>query len=193
MKAKLPHLHPLATQRARAYALDAVGYLGLAAATVPAGMLARHLADGHPSRRLVLALSAIPPVAATLWAARRESSASAATWGKQRLGLRVVADADDSALPYRRALVRNVTKIAVPWQLGHTVAIGAAFGGFEEADPVTIVATAVAYPLMAAMIGAVSLGTGRALHDRLARSHVKTAKRHNEARSALGDGPLLEP
>lgn len=172
MKVTSPRLHRLAGPRVRAYALDAVGYLGLAAATVPAGMLVRRVADGRPSRRLVLALSAIPPVAATLWAARRESSTASATWGKRRLGLRVMADEDGSPLPYRRALVRNATKIALPWQLGHTVAIGAAFGGFDDADPLTIVATAVTYPLMAAMIGTVSLGSGRALHDRLARSHI---------------------
>lgn len=98
--------HPLAVRRARAYALDAVGYLGVAAATVPLGMLVRTV-GGEPSRAVVLALSAIPPLVATAWAARAESSTRGATWGKRRLGLRVVADEDSARLPFGRALVRN--------------------------------------------------------------------------------------
>lgn len=165
--------HPLAVRRARAYALDAVGYLGVAAATVPLGMLVRTV-GGEPSRAVVLALSAIPPLVATVWAARAESSTRGATWGKRRLGLRVVADEDSARLPFGQALVRNAAKIGVPWQLGHTVAVGAAFGGFDEADPLTIAATAVTYPLLAVMIGTVTLGSGRGIHDRLAQAHVTT-------------------
>ncbi len=62
-------IHPLAKRRVLAYAADCLGYLGLAATTVPLGLALnrRHL----PTEREVLALSAIPPVLATVWA----------TWG----------------------------------------------------------------------------------------------------------------
>lgn len=52
--------------------------------------------------------------------------------------------------------------------------MGAAFGGFDEADPLTIAATAVTYPLLTVMIGTVTLGSGRGIHDRLAQAHVTT-------------------
>ena len=160
--------HPLAGRRGAAYLLDAVGYLGVALATVPIGLAVQ--AAGPPSRTVVLALSAIPPVVATVWAARAES-ARGATWGKRRLGLRVVAD-DAAPLTFARGLVRNAVKIAVPWQVGHVLAVGAAFGRFDEMDPLTLGAGILTYPLLGAMIWAVAWGAGRGLHDRVARTRV---------------------
>lgn len=172
--------HHLAARRTRAYSVDALGYLGVAAATIPLGLAVNASID-EPSMPLVLTLSAIPPVVATVWAARQESSRGA-TWGKRRLGLRVLAVPSDGAADRarkapspRRALVRNAAKIGIPWQLGHCVAVGAAFDGFETGDPLTLAATAVTYPLLAAMIGTVWWGSGRGLHDRIARTRVEEA------------------
>jgi hypothetical protein len=172
------HLHPLAGRRACAYALDAIGYVGIAAALVPAGLVL--LRVGPPSPGQVVALSAVPPVLAALWAARAESGPTAATWGKRRFGLSVrvrataagLGPAEGAAPGFGRALVRNIVKIAVPWQVGHVVAIGAATGGFDRGDALTMTATIIAYPLIAVWVLAVILGSGRGVHDRLASTAV---------------------
>lgn len=163
-------LHPLAARRARAYGLDALGYLGIAASMVPIGVALHYLAPPTPLQ--VIAISAIPPVAATLWAARAESSVSGSTWGKKKLGLSVRRG--DSSPSFGRAVVRNVVKIAIPWQLGHVAAIGAATGGFERQDPLTITATVMAYPLVGVLALTTVLGSGRGLHDRIAGTCVES-------------------
>jgi uncharacterized RDD family membrane protein YckC len=168
-------MHPLLAARTKAYLRDAVTYLGVAAATVPVGLVLRHEGIGqHPG--FLLAVSAVPPLVASVIAARQESGAHRATWGKRRQGL-VVTTSSGERVPFGRALVRNLVKIGIPWQLGHTVAIGAAYGGFERGDPLTLAATAVTYPLVAVMIVAVARGTGRGLHDRVAGTAVARVKR----------------
>ncbi|WP_163542063.1 RDD family protein [Occultella kanbiaonis] len=164
-------MNPLAGRRGKAYVLDCVGYLGIAAATVPFGLLARNAGWGQ-EQTLVFAMSAVPPVLATLLAARRESGPDAATWGKRRFALRVSA-ADGAGVPFGRALLRNTLKIAIPWQLGHAVAVGAAFGGYADADPVTIAATALTYPVIGVMVAGVLIGRGRTVHDRIAGTVVE--------------------
>ncbi len=54
-----------------------------------------------------------------LYFALWESSPSQATWGKRRMGLKVV-NTDGYRLSLPRALVRAVIKLA-PWQLSHTL------------------------------------------------------------------------
>lgn len=166
-------MNRLAGRRGRAYLRDCIVYAGIAAATVPLGMAA-HAAGWGGNRAFVLAASAVPPVVATWLAAKQESGPARATWGKQRHGL-VVTDRHGRPIDRRRALLRNTVKIGVPWQLGHTVAIGAAFGGFETRDRLTIAATVVTYPLLAVMILAVARGQGRGLHDRVADTAVVAA------------------
>ena len=51
-----------------------------------------------------------------------------------------------------RALLRNVAKIAIPWQLGHFVAISAALGYLEDGDRLTVGATALIYPMLGALV-----------------------------------------
>lgn len=167
-------MNPLAARRARAYALDCAGYLGVAAATVPLGLVVRRLAHGNPSRTLVLGLSALPPVIATVWAALAESGPQGATIGKRRAGLVVVPATSDGREPItmRQAMVRSVVKILVPWQLGHMVAIGAATGGFDDNDALTIGATIVTYPLLGLFAWMVLHGDGRGPHDRVAGTRV---------------------
>lgn len=163
-------LHHLAISRGKAYLRDCVGYLGLAVATVPLGLIAQQAGWGD-QRWFVLAASAVPPILATLLAARRESGSVGATPGKRLYGLQV-QNLHGEPLSFGQALLRNVTKIAIPWQIGHTVAVGAAFGGFEDRDPLTIVAAVVIYPLLAVMIASAGLGEGRALHDRISGSRI---------------------
>jgi uncharacterized RDD family membrane protein YckC len=163
-------VHPLATRRAKAYARDCLGYFGIAAATVPLGIVAQRAGLGT-NRRFVLAVSAVPPVLAALLAARQEAGPPAATPGKRRYQLMVETRTGET-LTFRQALLRNLIKITLPWQLGHTVAIGAAFGGFDNRDPCTIGTAVITYPLVAVMIVGVVTRSGRAPHDRLTGSHV---------------------
>lgn len=61
-------------------------------------------------------LTAVLPV--IVYFAWQEGSTAGATWGKRRMGLRVVR-ADGSGLSRARALARSVLKF-LPWQLAHT-------------------------------------------------------------------------
>jgi uncharacterized RDD family membrane protein YckC len=164
-------VHPLAARRVRAYLLDCLGYLGVAAGTVPLGLVLHRTGLGG-DRRVALLVSAIPPIAATVIAGRQKAGPRRATPGKRRYHL-VVTDAGADHLTLGRALARNAVKIGVPWQLGHVVAIGSSFGGFQRRDPLTWAAAAVTYPLLAAMVLAVSRGRGLALHDRAAGTRVR--------------------
>lgn len=167
-------MNQLAGARARAYLVDGGLYLGIAVLQVPVGLAGIRLGrSSNPA--WVYAASAVAPIAAAVLAARAESGPRQATIGKGREHLIVIsspAEVADGALSLARALVRNVVKITVPWQLGHTVALGASRGGFDERDPLTIVSTALIYPLLAAMAWTGLRGIGRALHDRMAGSVV---------------------
>lgn len=163
---------PLTGRRAGAYGLDALGYLGIAAAMLPLGLVLLRVAP--PSPEQTIWISAIPPVLAAVWAARAESSPGRATWGKRRR--RIVVDRTGGRLSGPRALVRNLVKIAVPWQIGHVVAIGAASGGFETGNPWTLAATIAVYPLVGVLVASVAFGSGRGLHDRIAGSTVRQAE-----------------
>lgn len=162
-------MHALAARRTRAYLWDCLGYLGLAVCTVPLGVVINRLGRGG-DRRLALAVSALPPVAATVIASVGEAGPHRSTIGKRREQLAVV-DRGGQPLSMPRALVRNAVKIGVPWQLGHVVAIGAAFDGFRRRDPLTLGTAVLTYPLLAAMV-ITGVNTGRALHDRAVDSQV---------------------
>ncbi|EWS82262.1 hypothetical protein BF93_11605 [Brachybacterium phenoliresistens] len=171
----------LGLRRGRAYARDCLGYLGIAAAMVPLGVVvSRRITDPAVLRPVVTAASALPPVLAACWAARAESGPHAATWGKRRESLQVAARVPGEppgpgGISFRRALLRSTVKIAIPWQLGHTVALGAAWGDFDTRAPATLAAAVLTYPLLGAMIGSVVLSPGLGLHDRLAATRVLDA------------------
>ena len=163
-------MHPLLRSRSRAYVVDCLVHLAVPVALVPVGLLLRRRhRDLDP--RLLHALTALPPVAATLIASAQDSRRG--TWGHRSQGL-VVRTADGQVPSFRRALLRNAVKTGVPWQLGHVVAIGAATGTLDRRDPWVVTATAILYPWMAAAATAVALGSGRALHDRAAGTEVST-------------------
>lgn len=167
-------MNQLAGARARAYTVDGVIYLGVAVLEVPLGLAAIRFGRAG-NRASVYAASAVVPVVAAVLAARAESGPHQGTLGKRREHLKVVSTSalgHDARISMRRALVRNVVKIAVPWQLGHTVALGASRGGFEERDPLTLVSTILVYPLLGAMAWTGLRADGRALHDRAAGTRV---------------------
>ncbi|AXK46000.1 RDD family protein [Brachybacterium saurashtrense] len=167
-------MDPLASRRVRAHLTDCVGYLGLAAATAPVGVLLVSTTSLGESRLFAQLVSAVPPVAATLLAARAESGPHRATWGKRRQGLEV-AGAGGAALPFSRALGRNTVKILVPWQLGHLTAIGAVGGGFEEGDALTYGSAVAVYAALGVVAATVLRRPGRGVHDRLVGGRVLLA------------------
>lgn len=181
-------VHELAGARTRAYLMDCGVYLAVAAATAPLGVLAQAKGWGK-SRAFVLGISAVAPLVATVVAARQESGPRAATFGKRWQGL-VVRSRDGAPVTFARSLVRNFVKIGVPWQIGHVVAVGAALGYFDDADPLTLGAAAVTYPLLGAMVVTGATGDGRALHDRLAVTMVVRGPGHGRTR-IVGDAARL--
>lgn len=106
-------MDPLATRRLAAYALDMTCCLGIAAATVPLGLALRRGRPEWISEPTVQALSAVPVVAATAWAAWAESGSRQGTPGKRAMGLRTEA-VEGGRLPLPRAAVRATAKVAIP-------------------------------------------------------------------------------
>ncbi len=105
----------------------------------------------------------------TIAASGFEGSARHATPGKRALRLTVERSVGGGA-GFARSLMRNGIKYALPWELGHT-AVFALFGT-TAAPPlwVTIVLVgAYAIPIVSLVL---LLATGRALHDRVARTVV---------------------
>jgi uncharacterized RDD family membrane protein YckC len=72
----------------------------------------------------------------------QEGSARASTWGKRRVGLRVI-QANGRPIGYGRALARAALKF-LPWQLGHTAVFQSIFTG---PSPWTYLLYALAYGL----------------------------------------------
>lgn len=164
-------MDPLATGRLAAYALDMTCCLGIAAATVPLGLALRRGRPEWISEPTVQALSAVPVVAATAWAAWAESGPRQGTPGKRAMGLRTEA-VEGGRLPLPRAAVRATATVAIPWQLGHTATIHGMWGGFEKPDALLIGSYAATYAAMIAGIVPVVRRGGRTIPDLLAGSRV---------------------
>jgi uncharacterized RDD family membrane protein YckC len=110
--------------RLAAFALDAATYLIIPALLLPLGLLLIRrgvMLSSAAVNAVGLALVIAP---ATAWATWREARPRGATPGKRRLRLGVIDKSTDALVSARRSLTRNVIKIAVPWELGHTVALG---------------------------------------------------------------------
>lgn len=163
-------LHPLAARRLAAYGIDVACYLGVAAATVPLGLVARHRWPIMPEP-VVHALGTIPPIVAAAWAACAEQSATGATPGKRRMGLRVCTD-DGTRLTASQAGARAAAKVLVPWLAGHTVTIHAVHRGERGPDALVWGSGVLAYGAVALGLAQTVLEPGRPLHDRLAGSRV---------------------
>lgn len=164
-------MNPLARRRLAAYAVDCARYLGVAATTVPAGLIAARAGLGG-SRRFVLLASVVPVAVSTTIAALAE--VRGATYGKRKFGL-ALERSGGGALSMRSALARNVVKIAIPWHFGHVVAIGAMFGGFERPERSLIAASVVTYGMIGEGIWGILHKSGITVHDMIAGSRVVEA------------------
>lgn len=165
----------LALRRCAAYGLDYLGYAAIASAGVPVGIvLLRNNVQLSPAQLAVI--SSVAPAIATGWAAKRESGARHATWGKVKLGVWV--DGINGSSPrFAAALVRNIAKIFVPWSLGHVLAFASPSGGWESKDP-ALIASAAALMVLAPVTGvSLFVGRGRAPHDWIAGTLVRSAPR----------------
>jgi len=114
----------------------------------------------------------------TLAAAGFDGTARHATPGKRALRLRV--ESRSGGPGFARALVRNAIKYALPWELGHTAVF--ALVGSTGAPPLwatTVLIAAYAIPIVSLVL---MLATGRALHDRVARTTVGAASAPPPAR-----------
>lgn len=161
-------MNTMARSRITAYALDAAGYAAVAVCTVPLGLAARQMGWGK-SRSSLLWLSTTPVAIAVALATVAESQG--ATWGKQVFGLRVER-VDGGQLSVGQALLRNVVKVAIPWQLGHVTAVSGAYGGFERPDPRVVAAAVATYSMVTAGLVGVLSNSGVTFYDLLSRSHV---------------------
>jgi uncharacterized RDD family membrane protein YckC len=166
-------MNPLGRRRLTAYALDAAGYAGIAAATIPLGLLAARAGLGE-SWPFVLSASVVPVAVATAVATYAE--ARGGTWGKRVCGL-TVERVGGGPLSFNGAFRRNLVKIAIPWQLGHIVAIGGAFGGFNRPEPSLLAASALTYGVIGVGIWGVLRSSGISLHDIIGHSRVIEAGR----------------
>ena len=125
---------------------------------------------------IIATLFLVVPV--TLMLAWFESSARQASIGKHLRRLLVVNSRTCVRVSYRRALVRNTMKIAVPWTIGHAAVFGIVASSAEGAVPPWIwVATAFAYVLPAAYVASLFLGTGQTPYDRISGTSVTLRSR----------------
>jgi uncharacterized RDD family membrane protein YckC len=163
----------LAVRRIAAWCVDWLIIVGYAAVLVPLGLLLRHYAVTLPIGvwNLLSFLLLVAP--ATGWLAAWEAGRGASP-GKRLLRLRVRAG--DGSPPWKRALLRNVLKVALPWELGHTAAFTLASPSAAGPGAVAAAVSGIAACAIAAGY-AVSLfvGSGRTPYDRVAGTTVHDA------------------
>jgi uncharacterized RDD family membrane protein YckC len=162
--------------RTKAFALDyliIVGYLlflvalGLAVnLTYPT--ITQTLFGNPISGQLTGFLVVTLPV--TLYFALLESSAWQATWGKRKLGLRVIRT-DGARLSFLRALARTGVKF-IPWELAHTCIWQIRFAA-EESSPFITAGFAFVWLLAGLYILSLHISkTHQALYDQVAGTVV---------------------
>lgn len=116
-------------------------------------------------------LTAVLPV--ILYFAVQESSSAQATWGKRKVGLKVV-NRHGERLSKRQAFVRAVVKF-LPWQIAHTSLFQIPGWPFapESPTPMVVVGLTLAQVMAAVYVLALGIGkTHRTPYDRVAGSFV---------------------
>ncbi len=151
---------------------DALTFLLAPALLLPLGMLLVHrgVRLTQPELNVVGFLFVVLP--ATLWAAWCEAGSRQATPGKRLLGLVAVTAMSSARISRGRSLLRNIIKIALPWQLGHTAVIGLAASDETVPAPWVLIVTLLAYGLPLLSLTLVLVRPHRALHDRIAGTRV---------------------
>lgn len=129
---------------------------------------------------LIAAVVLVVPV--TIVLALLESGARQATVGKRIRHLQVVYVDTGKQVPFRRTLLRNAIKIAVPWTIGHVVVYGLAKPGAGGTIPVWLwITTVAAYVLPLAFVASLLIRRGRTPYDWAAHTLV-VGRRQNTHR-----------
>jgi uncharacterized RDD family membrane protein YckC len=133
------------------------------------------------------ATAPLPPVAAnalatvvlvvpiTIALAALESGPRQATPGKRARRLVVQDAVSGDALPFRRALLRNALKVALPWTVAHAAVyaiVGASGGPGGSVPPAVEAVTAISYLLPAVWLATLLIGSGRTPYDMVAGTVV---------------------
>ena len=151
---------------------DWATYLIIPALLLPLGLLLTQRGV-MPSSLAVNAIGLALVIApATVWAAWREARPRGATPGKRLLRLQVVDERTRAMPSARQALTRNLIKIAVPWELGHTVALGYASAAGSDVPVWLWALTVITYGWVLANLLLLFLPSGKPAHDRLAGTIV---------------------
>lgn len=99
-----------------------------------------------------------------------ESSVRQATWGKQRLGLKVT-DRDGGRIPFWRSVARTGLKF-IPWELAHTLIWQISFTP-NQFSQIILASFAIVYLLIGANIASLVFRKDRqTLYDLLAKTYV---------------------
>ncbi|WP_051973443.1 RDD family protein [Cryobacterium sp. MLB-32] len=107
-----------------------------------------------------------------------ESSAREASIGKRVRHLIVVNSDTGQRVSFRRALVRNTMKLAVPWTVGHAAVYGiVAASATDSISPAIWVVTAFAYVVPLVYVASLFLGSGRTLYDRISGTTARPSAR----------------
>ena len=158
--------------RLAAFALDAATYLIIPALLLPVGLLLIRYGV-TPSAVAVNAIGLALVIApATAWATWREARPRGATPGKRLLRLGVIDESTEAFALAWRSLARNVIKIAVPWELGHTVALGYAYTGSGNVPVWLWVLTAIIYGWLLVNLILLIIPSRKPVHDRVAGTVV---------------------
>lgn len=166
----------LAGRRLLAWLADLLRIVLLPLALIPLGLLLNRAGVdfGQAGWNLVGFLLLIVPV--TLWLAWSEATPRGATPGKRWQKLRVVDARTREPVSISRALLRNTLKVALPWELGHTVAFGFATtfaaGGSGVIAPWLTVVTIACYALMIIYVVSLFIASGRTPYDWLSGTAV---------------------
>jgi uncharacterized RDD family membrane protein YckC len=158
--------------RLAAFALDAATYLIIPALLLPLGLLLIRrgvMLSSVAVNAVGLALVIAP---ATAWATWHEARPRGATPGKRLLRLGVIDASTDALVSAWRSLARNVIKIAVPWELGHTVALGYVSAASGNVPVWLWVLTAIIYGWLLLNLILLIIPSRKPLHDRVARINV---------------------
>jgi len=162
-------------QRAKAFALDYFIILGYLILITLLFLTVNRLTSGlqwlFASRiqaQVTVFLLLTLPV--TLYFAIGESSVRQATWGKQRLGLKVT-DTKGNKISFWRAFVRTLLKV-IPWEISHTLIWKIRFS--PQTDPILINS---GFALVYVLIGLntsslIMTKTHQTLYDFLAKTFV---------------------
>lgn len=142
-----------------------------AAVGVPLYLAGRTRGLSTITLNIIASTAVVMPV--TIGLAWLESSAREATIGKRTRRLRVVDADTGSRIPFRRALLRNAVKIAVPWMLGHAVVYEIVQTSKAGDVPGWLaVATGGAYVLPAVYVVSLFVRRGRTPYDWMSRTTV---------------------